>query len=142
MNQKVIPGAKGTRFNDFSDMGTIKQNQSLNNQFRQPAYNTYNDFSNLNVPIKSTIGLPLMNQQVTPTVIPNDQPPRFDLMDEDEIGEFIYNFVERLYPSEASKITGMLMELDQNTRLKLLTGKPEDLANIIKAAYAELVKQG
>jgi hypothetical protein len=42
--------------------------------------------------------------------------------------------------SEASKITGMLMELDQNTRLKLLTGKPEDLANIIKAAYTELLK--
>ena len=42
--------------------------------------------------------------------------------------------------SEASKITGMLMELDQNTRLKLITGKPEDLANIIKAAYTELLK--
>jgi len=34
------------------------------------------------------------------------------------------------------------MELDQSTRLKLLTGKPEDLVNIIKAAHTELLKQG
>jgi hypothetical protein len=122
-------------------MGTAIPTQQMPNQFKQPGYNTYNDFNNLNVQMKPTTGLPVMNQQVTTNNIPTHQPPRFDLMDEDEIGEFIYNFVERIYPTEASKITGMLMELDQNTRLKLLTGKPEDLANIIKAAYAELLKQ-
>ncbi len=39
---------------------------------------------------------------------------------------------------EASKITGMLMDLDPETRLKLLTGSPKDLQNIIRAAYSQL----
>ena len=75
-----------------------KTNQPMQNQYRPPTYSTYNNFNDLNVSIKPSTGFTNLNKPVIPSAIQPTQTPRFDLMDEDEIGEFIYSFVERIYP--------------------------------------------
>jgi hypothetical protein len=75
-----------------------KPSQQFPSQIRPATYNTYNNFNDLNMPMKTTTGLTSINPTIPSSSIQTNQAPRFDLMDEDEIGEFIYNFVERIYP--------------------------------------------
>jgi len=71
-----------------------KPNQTIPTRLRPVTYNTYNNFNDLNASMITAPGVNSLNQ--SSMVLP--QQPRFELMDEDEVGEFIYNFVERIYP--------------------------------------------
>lgn len=112
------------RYNNFDMMAANQQNQMMMNQMiNNRSYVSYNNF-----PIQPV-------QQIEP-----QQLPKLDPQDEDSIGEYIFAFVERVFPERASKITGMLMEQDPEVRLKLISSKPEDLIKIIHAANNQLLQ--
>jgi RNA recognition motif-containing protein len=78
------------RFNDFGDMGVNQINNQFNNMnmnpaYKQPQFNAFNNFNDIPA-AKALINIPQIQQK------------RFDTMDDDEIGEFIFNFVENIYP--------------------------------------------
>jgi hypothetical protein len=71
-----------------------KSNQTIPTQLRPVTYTTYNNFNDLNASMITSPGINSLNQ----SSIVQPLQPRFEQMDEDEVGEFIYNFVERIYP--------------------------------------------
>lgn len=52
----------------------------------------------------------------------------------DEIGDIIFGVVHKYYPDQAAKISGMLLEMDVNTLVKLLEDRPTLLKTINQAA--------
>ena len=64
------------------------------NQFEEPIVNTNPMYAQYNTPI--------------PTTIPQKKQ---EMDDEDEIGEFIYNFVEKLYPKYYTLTSAKLLRL-------------------------------
>jgi len=112
------------RYNNFE--------QTSNTGKFPPTYNNFGGTINTNMNVQ--------NQQMKQQQQPFNLKPKFEENDEDAIGEYIYSVVDKLYPNESSKITGMLMELDPKTRGKLVSGKAEELASIIHTAYKQLVQ--
>ena len=57
-----------------------------------------------------------------------------------DISDTIYQIAYEKYPSEASKITGMIKEFGIY-KMNLLLSKPEDLNNIIEKAYKMIIEE-
>lgn len=121
------------RYNNFEDMNQMGQMSN------QPRYFSYNKFPQQMMQQENKFQAQGMTQM--PQMHQMNQVPKFDPNDEDSIGEYLYNFVEKIYPEHASKITGMLMETDPSTRFKLINSRPEELSKIIHTAHNQLLSQ-
>jgi hypothetical protein len=121
------------RYNNFEDMNQMGQMSN------QPRYVSYNQFPQQMMQKENKFQAQGMTQM--PQMPQMNQVPKFDPTDEDSIGEYLYNFVEKIYPEHASKITGMLMETDPSTRFKLINSRPEELTKIIHTAHNQLLSQ-
>jgi polyadenylate-binding protein len=158
MNIKGQPGQQ-PRYKTFNDMGNMNEfqqtgqdmNKMRNSQTPFKSYNNFDDNSgnNMNMNVSNMNQRPLPQQQFNQfnnaTPVPQQQFPQKEistfnpkLMDEDSVGEYIYNIVETIYPEDNAKITGMLMELDIGVLRDLIGGKREDLIKLISTAHKQL----
>jgi len=141
INQQNIGGTM--RYNNFDEgMGMNQMGNAMNtqmfsnpntNQFQQGRYMSYNTFNN-QVNQGNQINQPQKETKPSSQFV-------LDPNDEEAIGEYLYGFIDKLYPDQSSKITGMLMEIEPATRYKLITSRPEELAKIIKSAYNQLIQK-
>jgi len=127
--------AINNNFNNNNMNPNIKQQPQKYNNFDQLPKSGFNQFNNFNN--NNNMNSQNMQQQQSQQTKQPDLPEE----ENEAIGEYIYNFAEQIYPSEASKITGMLMELNPVAKKKLRSGKPEELRSIITSAYKQLTSQ-
>jgi len=169
MSNKFNQKPRYQKFNDFGGGSNMSTGQMGEQRYK--TFNNFDDTSNLVNPYQQTPYRPQPQQfnqfnnfsqnQQTPTMgmnpnmgnmgnpnMPNmgmqkqpQMPIGVDLNDDDSIGEFIYNYVEKIYPVDAAKITGMLMDFDLEYKKKLITGRNEEFLKIVRSAHDLLTKQ-
>jgi hypothetical protein len=107
--------------NNMSNQRFIKYNDFNNipNQMN-PKFQTYNDFNN-NMP----------NEIEQPQPI-NDR-PIIDYTNKNQVGDYIFEIVDKKYSNQAGKITGMLIALPTEKIKRMIENENELMENIEKA---------
>ena len=85
-----------------------------------PKFQTYNDFNN-NMP----------NEIEQPQPI-NDR-PIIDYTNKNQVGDYIFEIVDKKYSNQAGKITGMLIALPTEKIKRMIENENELMENIEKA---------
>jgi hypothetical protein len=108
--------------NNMSNQRFIKYNDFNNipNQMN-PKFQTYNDFNINNMP----------NETEQPQPI-NDK-PIFDYTNKNQVGDYIFEIVDKKYSNQAGKITGMLIALPTEKIKRMIENENELMENIEKA---------
>ena len=108
--------------NNMSNQRFIKYNDFNNipNQMN-PKFQTYNDFNINNMP----------NETEQPQTI-NDK-PIFDYTNKNQVGDYIFEIVDKKYSNQAGKITGMLIALPTEKIKRMIENENELMDNIEKA---------
>jgi RNA recognition motif-containing protein len=104
------------RYIKYNDFNTVP------NQI-QPKYQTYNDFNNNNNNIVN---------EVEQNQLRNNK-PKLDYTNVNQVGDYIFEIVDKKYSNQAGKITGMLIALDPEKIKSMIENENELLENIEKA---------
>jgi hypothetical protein len=105
------------RYIKYNDFNTVP------NQI-QPKFQTYNDFNNFN----NTGVVNESEQNQTQTNKPN-----LDYNNKNQVGDYIFEIVDKKYSNQAGKITGMLIALDPDKLKSMIENENELFENIEKA---------
>jgi len=106
-----IPNQRFIKYNDFN---------TIPNQMN-PKYQTYNDFNNNNI-----------TNEIEQTQPINDK-PIFDYTNKSQVGDYIFEIVDKKYSNQAGKITGMLIALPPEKIKGMIENENELMENIEKA---------
>jgi len=106
-----IPNQRFIKYNDFN---------TIPNQMN-PKYQTYNDFNNNNI-----------TNEIEQTQPINDK-PIFDYTNKNQVGDYIFEIVDKKYSNQAGKITGMLIALPPEKIKGMIENENELMENIEKA---------
>jgi RNA recognition motif-containing protein len=109
-NNNNMPNQRFIKYNDFNN---------IPNQMN-PKFQTYNDFNN-NMP----------NEIEQPQPI-NDR-PIIDYTNKNQVGDYIFEIVDKKYSNQAGKITGMLIALPTEKIKRMIENENELMENIEKA---------
>jgi len=107
----IIPNQRFIKYNDFN---------TIPNQMN-PKYQTYNDFNNNNI-----------TNEIEQTQPINDK-PIFDYTNKSQVGDYIFEIVDKKYSNQAGKITGMLIALPPEKIKGMIENENELMENIEKA---------
>ena len=116
--------------------GGVNQNNNQINLVRQQ-FNNYNNKQNINNSRIDPRNLQKLNKEQLKEQF--NGPARTEMNNEnneisDELADQIYEIVEKKYPEEAGKITGMIKDMGIETMNRLVS-KKEDLNEMIEKAY-------
>ena len=109
-NNNNMPNQRFIKYNDFNN---------IPNQMN-PKFQTYNDFNNN-----------MQNEIEQPQPI-NDR-PIIDYTNKNQVGDYIFEIVDKKYSNQAGKITGMLIALPTEKIKRMIENENELMENIEKA---------
>lgn len=135
MGMGMVPGMNMNM--NMNNMGNISNMNNVNNMnFHSNQGRIYNNFDDNNLQnnqqfhqFNNVQNMGMFNQQNIKVLSPEEE--------SEQICDYIFETVSRVYPNEAPKITGMISELPLEELRKLQTD-PEKLNDIIQSAYHQI----
>ena len=141
INNNYINSNKYNVNNNNVNNNNVNNNNLYDNDFDDNDFND-NDFNDIILKKEdNNISLKPSEFNSVPKCIYNADAQEVEKNEEIllDISDTIFQIVYEKYPSEASKITGMIKEFGVN-KMNLLLSKPDDLNNIIEKAYKMIME--